>query len=235
MDDLLEFLGSDEDPLVKAALVHYRFEAIRPYRDGNGRAGGPLIMLTMVKEGPLAFPVPYPSEYFGKNRDMCIDLLFGVSSAGHFEERPGFFIGAMREQADRSTKMIGALGSYRKRLEPLCGTLAERRLVGLLFRNPYVRTGDVPSFCGVSAPAAAKAVRKLESAGALREAAGRRRSRLYVADGILEMLTGRRPSRPSRARTRSLSRPLPAVRPAWPGTGETFWKSRTGTGPPRPC
>ncbi len=234
MDNLLEFLDSDEDPLVKIALAHYQFETIHPYRDGNGRIGRLLIMLAMVKEGLLEFPVLYPSEYFDKNRDTYIDLLFGVSSADSFDEWLDFFIRAMREQADGSARMIDDLRSYKKRLESLCDTLAERRLVDLLFRNPYVRIDDVSSFCEVSAPTAAKAIRKLESAGALREVTGKKKNRLYVADGILEILTRRRPSRPSRARTCALSRPLPAVRPAWPWAGETFWKSRTGTGPPRP-
>ncbi|MBR4504088.1 MAG: Fic family protein [Candidatus Methanomethylophilaceae archaeon] len=192
MENLLEFLDSDEDPLIKIALAHYQFETIHPYRDGNGRIGRLLIMLTMVKEGLLTFPILYPSEYFDRNRDTYIDLLFGVSSADRFDEWLDFFIGAMKEQADGSARMIDALRSYKRKLESLCDTLAEKRLVDLLFRNPYVRVADVSSFCEISAPTAAKAIGKLVSAGALREITGRKKSRLYVADGILEILTGRR-------------------------------------------
>lgn len=191
IDNLLAYLDSDEDPLVKIAFTHYQFEAIHPYRDGNGRVGRLLIMLIMVKEGLLSYPVIYPSEYFDRNRDEYIDKLFGVSSADRFEEWLNFFIGAMKEQADGSVRMIDSLRDYRRQLEPLCENLVERKLMDLLFRNPYVRTVDVTAYCGVSVPTAMKAIAKLESEGVLREVSGRKRNKLYLADGVLDILMRR--------------------------------------------
>ncbi|MBQ7979076.1 MAG: Fic family protein, partial [Candidatus Methanomethylophilaceae archaeon] len=66
IDNLLDYIGSDEDPLVKIALTHCQFEAIHPYRDGNGRIGRLLIMLMLAKEGLLIYPAIYPSEYFDR-------------------------------------------------------------------------------------------------------------------------------------------------------------------------
>ena len=114
-----------------------------------------------------------------------------MSSADRFDEWLRFFIGAMKEQADGSASMIDSLRIYRKQLDSLCRTLAERELIGLLFRNPYVTVGDVTSSCGVSAPTAARLIGWLESEGVLREVSGRRRNRLYLADGVLDILTRR--------------------------------------------
>ena len=191
IDNLLAYLDTDEDPLVKIALVHYQFEVIHPYRDGNGRIGRLLIMLLMVKEGLLSYPVICPSEYFDRNRMEYFDGLFDVSSADRFYKWLNFFIGAMKEQADGSIRMIDGLRNYRRQLEPLCGTLVERKLIDLLFRNPYVRAGDVAAYCSISGPTAMKAISRLESEGVLREVSGRKRNRLYLADGVLDILMGR--------------------------------------------
>ena len=188
IDNLLTYLDSDEDPLVKIALAHYQFEVIHPYRDGNGRIGRLLILLIMVKEGLLSYPVICPSGYFDRNRDEYIDRLFDVSSADRFDEWLNFFIGAMKKQADGSIRMIDSLRNYRKQLEPLCETLVGRKVADLLFRNPYVRGGDVAAYCGVSGPTAMKAISRLESEGVLREVSGRKRNRLYLADGVLDIL-----------------------------------------------
>lgn len=191
IDNLLEYMDSDEDPLIKIALIHYQFEAIHPYRDGNGRIGRLLVMLLLEKEGILTFPAIYPSEYFDRHRDEYIDSLFGVSSEDRFEEWVGFFIGAMRVQTEYSLRMIRSLGAYRKQLESDCASMKEMQLIGMLFVNPYLRIKDVASKCSVSLPTASKMVSKLVASGVLRETTDRRRNRLFVADGVLEILTMR--------------------------------------------
>jgi Fic family protein len=191
IDNLLDYIDSDEDPLIKIALIHYQFETIHPYRDGNGRIGRLLIMLLLCKEGILTYPVIYPSEYFDRNRSRYIDLLFEVSSEDRFTEWFSFFLGALKEQADRSFAMISALAAYRKQLYSRCASKTETDLVGLFFVNPYLNSKDVADKCGVSSPTAMKLLSKMESAGILRETTGRKKGRLYVADGVLDILMGR--------------------------------------------
>ena len=188
IDNLLTYIDSDEDPLIKIALVHYQFETIHPYRDGNGRIGRLLIMLFLEKEGILTYPAIYLSEYFDKNRDRYIDLLFEVSAEDRFQEWFSFFLGALKEQAKKSFGMISSLDSYRKLLNSLCCSKTETDLVDLLFVNPYITSKDVMDKCGISLPTATKLISKMESAGVLREVTGRKRNRLYVADGILDIL-----------------------------------------------
>ena len=193
MDNLLDYMSSDEDPLVKIALAHCQFEAIHPYRDGNGRIGRLLIMLMLAKEGLLTYPAIYPSEYFDRNRDLYIDGLFDVSSKDMFEEWLAFFIKALKDQADGSMAMIRNLQDYRKKLEARYHrSLIAVRAVGLLFENPYVTIADVAEGCGVSATTAAKVLTDLEGDGVVREVSGRKRRKLYLADGVIEILGNRR-------------------------------------------
>lgn len=189
MDNLLEYVGSDEDPLVKIALTHCQFEAIHPYRDGNGRIGRLLIMLMLAKEGLLIYPAIYPSEYFDRNRDLYIDGLFDVSSKDMFEEWLAFFINALKDRADGSMAMILNLQDYRKKLEAKYHrSLVTVRAIGLLFENPYVTITDVAKRCEVSATTAAKILSDLEKDGVVREVSGRKRNKLYLADGVIEIL-----------------------------------------------
>lgn len=192
LDNLLEYINSDEDPLVKIALTHCQFEAIHPYRDGNGRIGRLLIMLMLAKEGLLIYPAIYPSEYFDRNRDLYIDGLFDVSSKDMFEEWLTFFIKALKDQADGSMAMIRNLQDYRRMLEAKYHrSLITARAVGLLFENPYVTIADVAERCEVSATTAAKVLSDLEGDGVVREVSGRKRRKLYLADGVIEILGNR--------------------------------------------
>ena len=117
IENLLGYIESDEDPMVKIALVHYQFEVIHPYRDGNGRMGRLLILLLLAKEGILHYPVIYPSGYFDRMRGRYIDKLFGVSSKDEFSEWLDFFMDAMIEQSKESIRMIDGLKKYKKKLQ----------------------------------------------------------------------------------------------------------------------
>ena len=187
----MEYISSDEDPMIKIAISHYQFEAIHPYRDGNGRIGRLLIMLILAKEGILTYPAIYPSEYFDRNRDRYIDGLFAVSSKDQLNEWIGFFLSAMKEQADRSIRMIDSLRAYRRQLEGKYDNALKRKAIGMLFTNPYIRIQDVVSGCEVSNPTAAKVISELEKDGVLREVSGRKRNLLFVADGVLDILMSR--------------------------------------------
>ncbi len=191
IDNLMEYIASDEDPMVKTAIAHYQFEAIHPYRDGNGRIGRLLIMLILAKEGILTYPAIYPSEYFDRNRDRYIDGLFAVSSKDQLNEWIGFFLSALKEQADRSIRMIDSLRAYRRQLEGKYDNTQKRKVIGMLFTNPYIRIQDVVSGCEVSNPTAAKVISELEKDGVLREVSGRKRNLLFVADGVLDILMSR--------------------------------------------
>ena len=191
IENLLEYIGSYDDPIVKTALVHYQFEAIHPYRDGNGRMGRLLIMLLLQMEGVLAYPVIYPSEYFDRYRDQYIDALSAVSTDDKIEEWIGFFAAALKKQAENSMNTISALRSYRSSLKESYGRSAVLiHAIDLSFSNPYIRSNDLSEAAGVSHPTAIRALKELESRGVLREITGRTRNMVFLAEGVLEILSG---------------------------------------------
>ena len=191
LDNLFEFIESDENPIIKIALAHYQFETIHPFRDGNGRIGRLMIPLILSKENILHFPMIYPSEYFDRNRDQYIDRLYSVSARDEFNEWIGFFIDALIHQTIESIRAIDELRQYKKELRKLSSNITELSVIEMLFSNPYINSADVMSECDVSNPTANKVLANLESKGIIREITGKRRNMLYAADGILDILTKR--------------------------------------------
>ncbi len=192
MDSLLEYVGGgNENVLIRAALAHYQFETIHPFRDGNGRMGRLLIMLMLHREGVLMHPVLYPSEYFNSHRSEYIERLSAVRESDDIEGWIGFFAEALLSQAYQSSTLIDRLLGYRRELEDSKDGMNVVRTIDLLFRNPYVRAADVMEYAGVSAPTAGKILEQLESREVIREITGFKRNRVYVASRILQMLEGR--------------------------------------------
>lgn len=107
--------------LVKLALVHYQFETIHPFRDGNGRVGRLLIILLLRQEGILPTPLLYLSAYFERYRDTYIDHLYAVSREGAWREWIRFFLRGIAEQAQdaiiRSQGLLDLQQTYRQRLQ----------------------------------------------------------------------------------------------------------------------
>ena len=99
---------------------------------------------------------------------------------------------AMIEQSKESMTIIDGLKNYKKKLRSIVSTKLEVDIVDMLFMNPYIRSKDVMEYCGVSSPTANKALQSMESQGIIRESTGRKRNMLYSADGVLEILSGKR-------------------------------------------
>ncbi len=176
-----------ENPIVRAAMAHYQFETVHPFKDGNGRMGRLVIMLMLHLSGVLTHPVLYPSEFFNAYRTEYIDRLSAVREDDEAEQWIEFFLKGLSTQAERSIAMIDSLSAYRKELLEEART-NQAKAIEMLFSNPYVRMCDLESELGVSATSASKILGDLESKGIVRETTGRRRNRLYVADRIMEIL-----------------------------------------------
>jgi len=191
MDNWIEYVNSkDAETIVKVAISHAQFESIHPFRDGNGRMGRLLIILIIYSDGLLRSPVLYPSDYFNKYRDEYIDGLFGVASKDLYGKWLGFFAEALRTQAISSMRTIDRLRRYRMTLTENENNLNIIRSVDMLFKNPYVRSVDLREALKISLPTANSVLVELESRGVIREVSGRQRNKVFVADGILEILRG---------------------------------------------
>ena len=103
---------SDLDPLIKAALIHYQFETIHPFLDGNGRLGRLLITLSLINDGVLCKPLFYPSYELKLRRNEYYDRLTAVRERGEFEQWVAFFcecIIASADDAERSLMQLVSL------------------------------------------------------------------------------------------------------------------------------
>lgn len=175
-------------PVLRAALMHYQFETIHPFLDGNGRIGRLLIGFILVSDGVLSAPILPISDYFERNRDEYYDRLQAVRERGEIEEWVQFFCEGVEQQANQSAARIRALVEIRERYrrETINDRSALTSVVDVIFRNPVVTVAAVMRHAGVSRPAASAALRRAESRGWLRSAGrwGRGGRERWVATDI---------------------------------------------------
>lgn len=184
--------GDSLPHLVRVALVHYQFETIHPFRDGNGRVGRLIVPLLLCSYERLEGPTLYLSPYFERHRRQYTDLMLRVSQTGDFAAWVRFFLEAVDASALDSIKRAEALlqlrESYRHRLQLGRASAALLALVDGLFERPSVSLAVAAKLLGGVTPASASAnVKKLVDAGILREVTGRKRDQRFVADEILSV------------------------------------------------
>ena len=169
-------------------MAHYQFEAIHPFRDGNGRVGRLLSLMILRRDGLLKYPILYISGYLNSRRSEYIDLMYRVSSRDSIDEWLTFFSEGLCIQARSAAKTVEALIRYRKRLTDAAEDLKETKVVEMLFRNPYITSRNIVEELDISVPTANKILDIFQSEGILREVTGKRRNRLYCAEGIIDIL-----------------------------------------------
>lgn len=197
LDNWLEYVNSARfDTVEKAAVAHYQFECIHPFRDGNGRVGRLLLLLVLRRDGLLRYPVLFLSGYLDLRRDRYIDLMYGVSSRDALDEWVGFMSKGLEEQAMSTAAIAESLTGYRRELLSRAADANDIRAIEMLFANPYVTSKDLVSGLGVSPPTANKILKRFEAAGILREVSGRERNRLYLAEDIMRILRRGRSTKP---------------------------------------
>lgn len=181
-------------PLVDIALVHYQFEAIHPFLDGNGRIGRLLITLMLIERDLLPEPLLYLSAYFERHRGAYYDHLLAVSRKGAWEEWLLFFLRGVtaeaRDASRRAGKLFDLRESYRERFQREGSRTNLLTAVNHLFANPVTSIRGLAEVLGVSFEAVRRLVGSLEEQGVLAEITGRRRNRVYAAREVIEVLQG---------------------------------------------
>lgn len=188
-------LHREPDPLpllVGLAVAHYQFEAIHPFRDGNGRVGRLLIPLLLCAHERLSDPLLYMSAYFDRYRDQYMDLLLAVSTRGAWREWVGFFLRGVAECAFEGQKLTDGLLALRDRYHGLIRSARSSALVGTLiddlFRVPSITIGRAAALLNVTPAAASYNLRKLQDLGVIAEVTGRTRGQVFVAREILDFV-----------------------------------------------
>lgn len=174
IDDWERFVNepSTMPPILRAALMHYQFETIHPFLDGNGRIGRLLIGFALIADGVLEAPILPISGYFEQNRNEYYERLQAVRERGEIEEWLQFFCAAIERQANQSAARITALVRIRERYrrETLNDRTALTSVIDVIFRNPVVTVASVMRYASVSRPTASAALRRAEARGWLRPA-----------------------------------------------------------------
>ena len=164
------------DPLVEAFVVHYQFEAIHPFMDGNGRVGRLLLAIMIEEWCSLSDQWLYMSSYFDANRDRYLDLLLQVSTKGAWREWIEFCLRGVVETAKdtqrRCETLVELHRNFHDRLRKGAGSVRLASIVDDLFVTPTAVASRVAQRQGVSYPTARADLRRLHQAGILRPLEG---------------------------------------------------------------
>jgi Fic family protein len=191
---LLEHYLRDEDrtpPLARLAYIHYQFEAIHPFIDGNGRIGRLLIILLLVHWNLMPMPLLYLSAYFERNRSQYYDLLMAVSQRSAWREWLVFFLRGVQEQsfdaAQRGKQLQDLQADWQKRL---AGVRSARALLltNSLFEIPYVTIPQAAKLLNVTYQTADSSIKRLVDAGILKKIGKDSYNKTFAAADILKII-----------------------------------------------
>ena len=198
-EEMLEHLGAWErflhdetlPPLVQAALMHYQFEAIHPFLDGNGRVGRLLITLLLMQRGVLPLPLLYLSAFFEATRRDYYENLRAITERSAWEDwLLYFFNGVARQSEDavsRAERINRQLDEWRVRLHRTESGVA-LRLLDLLGSNPFITVRKAEAQLDVAYNTAATALRRLSRMRIVKQVGNARRGRVFCAQALLDIL-----------------------------------------------
>jgi Fic family protein len=186
--------GNSYPAVVRLALVHYQFEAIHPFEDGNGRLGRLLVSFLLLDWGLLPQPLLYLSAYLERHRQTYYDLLYGISTRGAWRDWLLFFLTGVRDQAHEAIAMVGALtrvqDTWRTRLVEAGAGARAQSLADRLLDRPVLTVQDAADMLASGYTTARYSVERLLELGILRRATASGRVQWYYADDILRLLQG---------------------------------------------
>lgn len=178
--------------LLRLAMIHYQFEAIHPFEDGNGRMGRLLISLLLDSERALPQPVLYLSAYFERNRAEYYRRLREVSEEGQWAAWVDFFLRGVADQSIDAVERIRQLLELRDRwvtrFQVAKRSALVLKLIDGLFRNPFVNVASVRQLLDVQAQSAQNCINRLIADDVLTEVTGRQRNRVYAAQDVLRII-----------------------------------------------
>lgn len=185
--------GQDDiDRLVKLALMHYQFEAIHPFPDGNGRTGRILNILFLVECGLLNIPVLYLSRYIIDHKPAYYEGLRRVTEGGAWEPWVLYMLAAIEDTSlstqDRIQRILALMESVRAQLQREAPGIYSKDLVETVFRHPYCKIQFLERAGLGTRQTCSKYLRELERLGVLEgQKAGR--ELYFINRGLLELLT----------------------------------------------
>ena len=196
MSDLEKYINSESntDPLIQASLIHYQFETIHPFLDGNGRVGRLLITLFLMEKGVLSTPALYISYYLKMNRIEYYDRMTEVRRTGDYEQWVTFFLQAFAESATDAIQTIDKLTALHDKSMLLLNDVSSRQRPNLLKvfayleANPIIDIQKTATALTLSYNTVAKAVALLQEKGILKQTDKAGKAKIYSYDEYLTIL-----------------------------------------------
>ena len=195
LDDLERYMneGDDYDPLIRIALIHYQFETIHPFLDGNGRVGRLMILIYLMEQGYISKPIIYISYFLKKNQIEYYDRISEVRRSGNYEQWIAFFLEAVSAAAKDSLTTVENLSALHDRnIEKLPTTNRRsdnvRRVFDYIEQYPIIDIKRTAADLEVSYNTVSAAVVKLVQTGILRETTNAARNRVFAYEEYLDIL-----------------------------------------------
>lgn len=195
LQNLFTFIEASEWPhLIKIAITHLEFEALHPFKDGNGRVGRMIIALMLWKFEIISAPHFYISRYFEDNKAEYIDRMRSVSEESNWDDWCIFFLEAIESQAQQNLEIAEKIKALYEEMKVVFSEQLSSKwsVVALdyIFTNPVFRNNKFTSNSGVPKPTAARFTRKLVESGLIRtvEESSGRRSALYSFEPLMELV-----------------------------------------------
>ncbi len=179
--------------LIKIAIIHYQFETIHPFLDGNGRIGRLLISLLLIEKKVLEMPLLYLSSYFEKDKNLYYDNLTRVRTHNDMPQWIKYFLVGVEQTAKRATQTLSNLIALKSKHENIIHSQFGKRLKsGLilhrsLLQQPIVSIKDVQGICGLSPKAAGELVQAFVENHLLTEFSGQARNRIFMYEPYLNL------------------------------------------------
>lgn len=195
MGDLEKFSHNSDirlPHLLKIALIHYQFETIHPFLDGNGRVGRLLITLYLVEKGILKKPILYLSDFFERNKQVYYDNLMRARANDDIKQWFKFFLVGVIETAKGSIATFDSIMKLQKEVDDKLQGLGARTnnartVLSHLYHRPLINVQRVSDITSLSLPAAYKLVGELEKLGILTEITGGKRGKQYWFDEYINL------------------------------------------------
>lgn len=195
ISDIEDFIHNpvcDLPDLIKIALIHYQFETIHPFNDGNGRVGRLLITLYLVSKGILKKPILYLSDYLERHRRSYYDSIMGVRFNDDVGSWLRFFLEGVIQTAEKGTMALNNIMTLQKAYEDEIKGMGSRsanalKLIDRLYQNPFVDITKASEIIGQSFPTAKSLIDNLTEKGILTEITGGKRKRKYVLSKYMDI------------------------------------------------
>ncbi len=195
LSDIEKFIHNEDNnvpEIIKAGIVHYQFETIHPFLDGNGRTGRLLIILYLISAGLLNKPVLYISDFFERNRMSYYDSLAMVKQTNNITQWLKFFLNGIIETSKNSISTFDNIIKLKKDVENKINSIGKKaingqRLVELLYSKPKLNAKTVAQDLNISVVSANALIKTFVEIGILHEKTGFNRNRFFVFEDYIKI------------------------------------------------